>query len=246
MGDTTTGAIGPRRVSVEVATMWTSPDAPRPVDEPAVSDEPDLAAWTSALDTAARLDLHDRTETQLHSGEPVVVVETGPPGWVRVVAPWQPSPKDPRGYPGWVRRSHLEEVGTDIADLAPRAAFAARPLLIADWARRFVGLPYLWGGTSRYGFDCSGLVHLAFREAGIVVPRDASAQHAAARPVELGRERAGDLYFFAGDDGHVVHVGFATGPRWMLHAPETGKGIEETPLTPRRRAALIGAGRLLV
>jgi cell wall-associated NlpC family hydrolase len=245
MSEAATGATGPGRVRVEVATVWSSPDAPRPVDEPALSDEPDLGAWTTALDTAARLDLHGRTETQLQRGEPVLVVEAGPSGWVRVVAPWQPSPKDPRGYPGWVRRSHLADAAAAVADIAPRAALAPRPVAITGWARRFIGLAYLWGGLSRYGLDCSGLVHLAFRAAGVVVPRDAEDQHGAARPVELGAERPGDLYFFAREDGHVVHVGFVTGTGRMLHAPETGKVIEEAPLTPRRRETLVAAGRLL-
>lgn len=236
---------GPRRVCVEVATVWSSPDAPRPVDAPAVADEPDVCEWTSTLDTSARRDLYGRTETQLARGEPAVVVESGPAGWARVVCPWQPSPKDSRGYPGWVRRSHLADVGRPLADVLPQGTLEAHPVAIADWARRLAGLQYLWGGLSRYGVDCSGLVHLAYRQAGVVVPRDASAQHAAAQGVELGRERPGDLYFFARDDGHVFHVGFVTGPLRMLHAPESGQGVEDAPLTPGRQATLAAAGRLL-
>jgi hypothetical protein len=235
---------GFRLVRVDVATMWSGPDAPRTLDAPATADEPDLCAWTSQLDGEARLGLHGRTETQLLRGEPAEVVEDGPPGWVRVVAPWQPSPKDPGGYPGWVRSAHLAP-GRFTARIRPPGGLDADPRTIAEWARRFVGLQYLWGGLSRYGVDCSGLVHLAYRQAAVVVPRDASAQHAAARPVPLGEERPGDLYFFAGDDGRVFHVGFVTGRLRMLHAPETARRVEDAPLAQERRDALISAGRFL-
>jgi cell wall-associated NlpC family hydrolase len=227
-----------------VATVWSDPDAPRPLDAPATADEPDLSAWISALDREGRLGLHGRTETQVLRGEPVEIVETGPRGWVRVVAPWQPSPKDLRGYPGWVCSAHLAPDGAT-ARTPPPAGLAAEPVAITEWARRFVGLQYLWGGLSRYGLDCSGLVHLAYRQAAVVVPRDASAQHAAARPVPLGEERPGDLYFFAGDDGRVFHVGFVTGRLRMLHAPETARRIEDAPLAVDRLSTLAAAGRFL-
>lgn len=237
-------------VVVEVATGWTSPAAPRDVDAPAIADHPDVRAWMQALDTHARLRLHGRTLTQLLQGEPALLIEQAGE-WVKVAAPWQPAPEDARGYPSWVRRSHLAE-----ADLtwppAPPSRIDVDKAQIAEFARQFVGLPYLWGGTSRWGLDCSGLVHLAHRAAGVVVPRDAAAQHAVALPVALGEERPGDLYFFARDDGRVFHVGFVTGAGRMLHAPEDasnaspGRGcIEDAPLSQDRRATLTGAGRLL-
>jgi gamma-D-glutamyl-L-lysine dipeptidyl-peptidase len=233
-----------RQVCVDVATVWSSPAAPRSIDAPATADHPDLCAWTSALDVDARRGLHGRTETQLLRGEPVEILEEGPAGWVHVAAPWQPSPKHSRGYPGWVRSAHLAP-GTPTGAGSPSGTVPAEPAGLLEWARHFVGLQYLWGGLSRYGLDCSGLVHLTYREAGLVVPRDASAQHAAARPVELGEERTGDLYFFAGDDGHVVHVGLVTGRLRMLHAPESGRRIEDAALTAERQTSLKAAGRFL-
>jgi cell wall-associated NlpC family hydrolase len=216
------------------------------VDAPVTADDPDLRAWTSALTLDERLGLLGRTETQLLPDEPVEVVEAGPSGWVRIVAPWQPSPRDARGYPGWVRSAHLspEAAGTEDPG-APPATIAAQPVAVVEWARRFLGLGYLWGGLSDYGLDCSGLVHLSHREAGVVIPRDADAQHAAARPVALGEERKGDLYFFARDDGHVFHVGFVTARLRMLHAPQSGHRVEDAPLTDARLATLAAAGRFL-
>jgi gamma-D-glutamyl-L-lysine dipeptidyl-peptidase len=241
-------------VAVDVATVWTSPEAPRPVDAPALADFPDLAAWLGAMDPRARLGLHGRTLTQLLRGEPVELVSDGTPGWTKVAAPWQPSPDDRRGYRGWVRSAHLQPDSGQAEvhhTVAPSEDLAADSASVLAAARRFVGLRYLWGGTSPWGFDCSGLVHYCHRGAGIVVPRDASAQQQAALPVPLGTELPGDLYFFgAGDE--IDHVGFVTAEGRMLHAPESagdrqvGDGrIEEGLLAPRRRESLVCAGRFL-
>lgn len=115
-------------------------------------------------------------------------------------------------------------------------------------ARRFVGLRYLWGGTSTWGLDCSGLVHLAYRAHGVVLPRDAADQAAVVQPVPLDEVRPGDLYFFARPGQRVYHVGFVTraagDERWMLHAPESGELVEDAPLAGHRQETLVSAGRV--
>jgi len=143
-------------------------------------------------------------------------------------------PRAPVGGDREMRQPNRQPTGVD-----------TQPSAVMNYARRFVGLRYLWGGVSPWGFDCSGLVHFSYRMAGVVVPRDASAQHAASIPVPLGDEEPGDLYFFANDDGRVTHVGFVAYDEKMLHAPEGGGLIEEAPLSPERHRSLIGAGRLI-
>jgi cell wall-associated NlpC family hydrolase len=248
--DASAGGL-PCLVRVEVSTGWASPSAPRDIDAPAIAETPDLPAWLHALDAAgkeARLDLHARTVTQFVAGEPVLVVEEAG-DWVRIVAPWQPSPLDPRGYPAWVPTSHVTQA--DPGDPARHsagpgaAAVAPDPVAILEAARAHLGLAYLWGGTTPYGLDCSGLVHYSYRRAGVVVPRDAHPQYEAAEPVPLGEERPGDLYFFARDDGYVFHVGFVSAEHTLLHAPETGRGVEEGPMNEHRMTTLFAAGRFL-
>jgi cell wall-associated NlpC family hydrolase len=79
---------------------------------------------------------------------------------------------------------------------------------------RFIGVPYLWGGRSPKGFDCSGLVQFVFGLHGVSLPRDSDEQAECGEPVET--PAAGDLLFFGRD--RVTHVGVATGPDTFVHA----------------------------
>lgn len=129
-------------------------------------------------------------------------------------------------------------------------AAAYEPDDILDAARQFLGMRYLWGGTSSWGLDCSGLVHLSFRAHGVVVPRDAFDQAESVTPVPLDEVEPGDLYFFARPGERIYHVGFASrrvgtdGVRYMLHAPESGEFIEDAPMAPHRVETLVSAGRV--
>src|SRR6478672_355993 len=104
--------------------------------------------------------------TQALGGEPLRVEEQRD-GWARVVTAYD--------YPGWMRAEHLEE---GEGQLVPDATGSP-----VDVARSYLGVPYLWGGMTNRGIDCSGLVHMAYRRVGRLVPRDADQQEEAGRPV---------------------------------------------------------------
>lgn len=97
----------------------------------------------------------------------------------------------------------------------------------------FLDLPYLWGGTSGYGFDCSGFSYMMHRANGINIPRDASEQLNYGERMNREELEPGDLLFFAYEQGkgRVHHVGIYYGDDHMLHAPNTGKSIEVIKLT---------------
>ncbi len=106
------------------------------------------------------------------------------------------------------------------------------------------GSPYRFGGESPSGFDCSGLVHYAYRLVGKPVPRTTRELYRSAEPV--GREdlQAGDLVFFR-IDGKVSHVGIYVEDGHFVHAPQTGRTVSVESLDRDfYRHAFLGGGRL--
>src|SRR5262249_7768659 len=91
---------------------------------------------------------------------------------------------------------------------------------LSDSASRLLGIPYLWGGRSVQGFECSGLVQQLLSTRGIRLPRDAHQQWKATRP--LGRSaaalRPGDLLFFGRPGRRMTHVGLALGGGRFVHS----------------------------
>lgn len=97
---------------------------------------------------------------------------------------------------------------------------------------QFIGLPYLWGGMSSFGFDCSGFSYRICSMNGYMIPRDAHDQASAGYKVAISDIEPGDLLFFAFEEGKgaIHHVGIYYGDGKMLHSPNTGKTIETITL----------------
>ena len=108
-------------------------------------------------------------------------------------------------------------------------------------AQAFSGLPYLWGGLSGFGLDCSGLTWVDYRVHGRVIPRDALPQSRHGRPVARSALRPGDLIFYA-TNGLVHHVTMYAGRGRMVEAPHTGAGVRTVPV---RGTEYVGARRYL-
>jgi cell wall-associated NlpC family hydrolase len=121
---------------------------------------------------------------------------------------------------GWVSSSALRP----IKDL-PQTIGARRAILVQD-SMRMIGVPYLWGGTSGNGLDCSGFVRLLHRWIGIEIPRDSDMQASAAKRVEPPFE-IGDLLFFGEGDGdrRVTHVGMSLGGWKIIHSSRGQNGV---------------------
>lgn len=121
---------------------------------------------------------------------------------------------------GWIPSSALRPI-KDI----PQTIEARRAILVED-SMRMIGVPYLWGGTSGNGIDCSGFVRLLHRWIGIEIPRDSDMQAAAVNRVEAPFE-IGDLLFFREGDGdrHVTHVGMSLGGWKIIHSSRGQNGV---------------------
>mgnify|MGYP001337073115 CR=1 FL=1 len=90
---------------------------------------------------------------------------------------------------------------------------------IIELAKNLEGVPYLWGGKTSFGYDCSGFVQMVFKVAGIKLERDASCQikNNALKQIDFIESKPGDLIFFM-DDSKIVHVGIIIGDGFIIHS----------------------------
>ena len=139
-------------------------------------------------------------------------------------------------------------IGTGTLDslITPNAAVATA----INFAQGQLGKPYLWGGTGPDAFDCSGLVMMAYRTAGINIPRTSEEQWAQLPHVPTANIEPGDLVFFAGADGTPTspgHVGLVIGRNKMIEAYATGTPIRismfGSPTSPPGLAQVVGFAR---
>ena len=157
---------------------------------------------------------------------------TSVPATVASPDSWRELHLGPGWRTGYVAMSEL----ADVRALPHRYPTADDYLKTAE---TFIGVPYLWGGTTALGLDCSGLVQQVYRLNGVALPRDADQQAMLGRRVE--EARAGDLMFFGAKS--VTHVALATSATEFIHAPMTGGVVERSHLGGDRK--LLGIRRYL-
>ena len=170
-----------------------------------------MTELSCAIDVAplhAEPDASSEQVTQALRGEPLTVTERRD-GWAKVTTAY--------GYPGWVEASALAE--EPAGDWLP----PARDGDPVEEARAYLGTPYLWGGMTERGIDCSGLIHMAWRRLGRLVPRDADQQAETAQNVD--EPRYGDLAVYGRES--VTHIAFWLGDGRILHAAGSREVVEE-------------------
>lgn len=155
----------------------------------------------------------------------------------------------PDGRAGQVEAGEV----VDVDRLSDR--FPPRGESIARTARRWIGAPYLWGGITQLGVDCSGFAQAVMWMHGIALPRDSDLQARIGSPVEyddaLAQLRAGDLLFFAEAGERVTHVAISAGEGAIIHSALGNGGVApndlngDLPFEQHLRSILVRAQRLL-
>ena len=108
---------------------------------------------------------------------------------------------------------------------------ATRARVVAA-GRKFLGLQYLWAGTSGFGYDCSGFTYSVYRAYGVGLSRDADQQAVHGTAVARTSLQPGDLVFFrSSSSGPIGHVGMYVGNGAMIDAPQTGKAVRIEPVS---------------
>ena len=204
-------------------------------DEPDPQDPHGYPGWLPVSQLRTGYDETGPSETvvarsallRLNSGRTLALSYGTRLPWIRTDSAGRAVVRTPDGY------------GT-IASAALGARHPTGASIVAE-AKRFVGLRYLWGGLSAWGFDCSGLVWDVFRTHGLTIPRDADPQFRYGTPVARTDLRPGDLVFY-GTQRFVHHVAIYAGNGVMVEAPDSAHSVRVVPLRDRGYA---GARRYL-
>lgn len=112
---------------------------------------------------------------------------------------------------------------------------------IINTAKSFLGTPYVWGGTSPSGFDCSGFTQYVLAQNGKSIPRTSQEQFASGQAVDKSQLQAGDLVFYG--NGEATHVGIYEGNNKIIHSPHTGDVVKESDFSTYWTSAYLGARR---
>ena len=134
-------------------------------------------------------------------------------------------------------------LGRDMPDISRGTNYIARRIISS--AMDYMGVPYVFGGTSPYGFDCSGYVQYVFANAGVSLPRTADVQYEEGTPISTSELVAGDLVFFSTYTYGASHVGIYLGDNQFIHA-SSSRGVTISSLGEAYYSSrYIGARRIL-
>jgi cell wall-associated NlpC family hydrolase len=133
--------------------------------------------------------------------------------------------------------------GVGISVSTPEGSTVAPPNVhggVVGIAMQYLGVPYVWGGSSPRGFDCSGLVSYVFAQIGVSLPHSSYAQFGMGTPVSISQLQPGDLVFFTG----ASHVGIYIGGGQFIHAPHTGDVVKISSLSGYYSSNFAGGRRI--
>ena len=176
---------------------------------------------------------------ELKNGTAITVLSTSN-GWSKVSY---------AGKAGYISADYLVTAssGTAISpsNTAASVSISAKRQSVLNYAAQFLGVPYVYGGSTPSGFDCSGFTSYVFKNTVGSIPRVAQAQYDATTRVSRDDLLPGDLVFFGSSTSSISHVGIYVGNNQFIHAPSTGDVVKYSSLTGSYATRYQGAGRVI-
>lgn len=176
---------------------------------------------------------------ELKNGTAVTVLSTSN-GWSKVSY---------TGKAGYISADYLVTASSGTAitpsNNAASVSISAKRQSVLNYAAQFLGVPYVYGGSTPSGFDCSGLTSYVFKNTVGSIPRVAQAQYDATTRVSRDDLLPGDLVFFGSSTSSISHVGIYVGSNQFIHAPNTGDVVKYSSLTGSYATRYQGAGRVI-
>ncbi|MBQ9737433.1 MAG: C40 family peptidase [Clostridia bacterium] len=190
------------------------------------------------LVTASLLNLRSGASTssailaQIPNGQTVSVVSLQS-GWAKVTY---------YGTTGFVSLDYLKVMSGE-NPASRNGAVSSKGQAIVELAKKYLGTPYVYGGSSPSGFDCSGFVYFLYKNMGVTLNRVAADQMTNGTWVPKNALQPGDIVGFANKSGYINHVGIYAGNGMMIHSPQTGDVVRYESIVTGNYAGRLTCGR---
>lgn len=149
------------------------------------------------------------------------------------------------GKTGYIKADYITTSVSSSANMASYSGLSAKRTAVLDYAAKFLGVPYVYGGSTPSGFDCSGFTSYVYKNTVCSIERVAQAQFDTTTRVSRDELLPGDLVFFGSSAYSISHVGIYVGDGQFIHAPHTGDVVKYESLSGSYATRFQGGGRVI-
>ena len=149
------------------------------------------------------------------------------------------------GKSGYIKADYISTSVSSSTNMASYSGLSAKRTAVLDYAAKFLGVPYVYGGSTPSGFDCSGFTSYVYKNTVCSIERVAQAQFDTTTRVSRDELLPGDLVFFGSSAYSISHVGIYVGDDEFIHAPHTGDVVKYESLSGSYASRFQGGGRVI-
>lgn len=149
------------------------------------------------------------------------------------------------GKSGYIKADYITTSVSSSTNMASYSGLSAKRTAVLDYAAKFLGVPYVYGGSTPSGFDCSGFTSYVYKNTVCSIERVAQAQFDTTTRVSRDELLPGDLVFFGSSAYSISHVGIYVGDGQFIHAPHTGDVVKYDSLSGSYATRFQGGGRVI-